>query len=70
MADGSPDEFWYCVKHHRVESGEDLCKIKHRLGPYKTHGEAERALETAQARNEAWEESDREWDAGSEAGDD
>lgn len=32
-----------------------------RMGPYRTYEEAERALETAAQRNEAWEQADREW---------
>ena len=48
-------EFWFCVKHHRVETGDGLCPARDRLGPYPSRGEAERALETAEERNEAWD---------------
>lgn len=53
-------EFWYCVKHHRVESGDEMCPAKDRLGPYPSEAEAGRALEIAEERNEAWE-SDPVW---------
>jgi hypothetical protein len=37
-------DFWFCVKHHRVEQGEDMCPPIDRLGPYATREEAENAL--------------------------
>lgn len=52
-------EFWYCVKHHRVE-GPGGCPNKDRLGPYDTEAEASHALEKTQERNEAWD-SDPDW---------
>ncbi|WP_309648931.1 hypothetical protein [Nocardioides sp.] len=58
----SDSEFWYCIKHSRVE-GHDGCPNKERLGPYATEAEASRALETAAERTEAWDkESDSGWD--------
>ncbi|KQY58912.1 hypothetical protein ASD11_04600 [Aeromicrobium sp. Root495] len=56
MSDG---QFFFCLKHHTVE-GEDGCKAADRLGPYATHGEAERALEKVQERNESWD-NDPDW---------
>ena len=47
MTDSDSGKFWYCVKHSRVESGEDICPPIDRLGPYATHEEAERALAKA-----------------------
>lgn len=68
---GRPDEYWYCLKHHRVETIENLCPAKHRLGPYPTAAEAERALEKVAERNEAWEAQERDAaDAGPDAGPD
>jgi hypothetical protein len=32
------------------------------MGPYDTEEEARHALETARARNEKWDEEDREWE--------
>ncbi|KHL11999.1 UNVERIFIED_CONTAM: hypothetical protein LK11_38335 [Mumia flava] len=51
------ETYYYCVKHHQVE-GADGCKAIDRLGPYDTREEAERALEIAQERNEAWDSED------------
>ncbi|MCW2849928.1 MAG: hypothetical protein JWR90_3902 [Marmoricola sp.] len=55
----SESEFWYCLKHHRVE-GKDGCKNADRLGPYPTEAEAARALEKTQERNEEWD-NDPKW---------
>lgn len=62
MVDNNPDPGWYfCTKHNRVEHGE-VCKAADRLGPYPDKETAERALEIAKARTEAWDKSEREWD--------
>ena len=60
MTDSDSGKFWYCVKHSRVESGEDICPPIDRLGPYATAEEAERALTKAAERNEEWD-NDPEW---------
>lgn len=54
------DEYWFCVKHHRVETADDLCPSIDRLGPYASAGEAARALEIAEERNQAWDDEDAE----------
>jgi hypothetical protein len=53
--------FYWCVRHERVESGDDLCPAKHRLGPFPTASEAARALQRVRERNEAWDAEDRRW---------
>ena len=53
-------DYWFCVKHHRVEQGEDMCPPIDRLGPYPTREEAEQALGKAAERNEEWD-SDPKW---------
>lgn len=52
--------YWFCVKHHAVESGPDMCPPIDRLGPYDTEAEAQRALEKAAERNDAWD-NDPNW---------
>jgi hypothetical protein len=52
-------EYWYCLKHHRVEGTEGEPN-KDRLGPYATEEEAAHALEKVQARNESWD-NDPDW---------
>ncbi|GAB2747253.1 hypothetical protein [Nocardioides pakistanensis] len=51
-------EYWYCLKHHRVE-GREGCKNADRLGPYPTEAEAARALEHVEERNEEWDNDPR-----------
>lgn len=53
-------DFWYCVKHHRVETSENLCPSIDRLGPYESQAEAEQALQKAEERNEDWD-NDPNW---------
>ena len=56
-------EFWFNTKTGQVEEGRvsDWSGV---LGPYPTREAAARALETAQARSEAWDEADRAWAQG------
>ncbi len=51
-------EYWYCVKHHRVES-DTICPAIDRLGPYASEEAAARALETTAERNEEWDKDPR-----------
>lgn len=55
---GESGEFWWCMTHQRVESGEDLCPLRDRLGPYPTSGDAERATQRVAERNAAWDAED------------
>ncbi|CAI9404321.1 SPOR domain-containing protein [Nocardioides sp. T2.26MG-1] len=48
-------QFWYCVRHKRVEDETNLCPPIDRLGPYASREEAEHALEAAERRNEEWD---------------
>jgi hypothetical protein len=59
MADNG--DWWFCLKHMRVEHGPG-CPGKDRMGPYQTEAAAAAALDTARARNEAWEKQDRDDD--------
>jgi hypothetical protein len=55
-------QFYWCLKHNKVESGDQLCRSAERLGPFSDRAAAERALETVRARNESWEAEDKRWD--------
>ncbi len=50
--------YWYCLSHRAVEN-EPLCRGSERMGPYATRAEAERPVETAAERTEAWDEDPR-----------
>ena len=52
--------YWFCVKHHTVESGPDMCPPIDRLGPFAPQEEAAQALEKAQERNDEWD-NDPNW---------
>ncbi len=54
------DEYWYCLKDHRVEKLEDT-DSSDRIGPFKTYEEAAHALNTIQERNEKYDREDAEW---------
>lgn len=54
-------EFYWCLRHGRVESGDKVCPARDRIGPFATAGEAEHALEKVQERNEVWEAEDARW---------
>lgn len=56
------DQYWYCLKHDRVES-EQVCQGADRMGPYASRRDAERALESAAQRTEAWD-NDPRWNDG------
>ena len=58
---GRPDAYYWCLKHHRVESGKSRCSSDKLLGPYPTPSEAELALERVRERNERWDAEDARW---------
>jgi len=58
MSDSHAQEWYFCLKHHRVEPYQG-CKAADRLGPYASEAEAERALQTVAERNDRWDEEDR-----------
>ncbi|MDF3288449.1 hypothetical protein [Streptomyces silvisoli] len=65
-ATGKPGEWYYCLKDHKVEEGPE-CPALERLGPYPTAAEAARAIDTAEERNEEWEQDPRWNDQGGSA---
>ncbi|MGJ9402363.1 SPOR domain-containing protein [Arthrobacter sp. KK5.5] len=50
-------DFWFNVNTKQVETGaqSDWTQL---LGPYATRAEAEKALETVERRNQAWDAED------------
>lgn len=55
-------EYFWCTKHQKVESGDNLCPARYLIGPFPTVSEAEHALERIQQRNEAWEAENARWE--------
>jgi glycerol-3-phosphate dehydrogenase len=64
MADDSAKAFYWCLKHSRVESGDDVCAGRERLGPFATETEAQQALQRVKERNDEWEAEDERWEKG------
>jgi hypothetical protein len=58
---GSDVRYWWCLRHNRVETDANACQAVHRLGPYRSAAEAERALERVAERNAAWDAEDARW---------
>ncbi|PID96252.1 MAG: methionine aminopeptidase [Actinomycetales bacterium] len=54
--------WWFNIRSGCVQSDHERGQDVDVLGPYETREEAERALETARAKTEAWDAEDREWD--------
>ncbi len=63
MSDKSPVQYWYNTATGEVEESAARSSWSHRMGPYPTREAAENALETAQQRNESWDEEDADWRA-------
>ena len=63
--------YWYNVDTGKVETDENRSRSELVLGPYATEEEARRAVETARARTDKWDEEDRAWrDKGASGWDD
>jgi hypothetical protein len=58
---GSGDRYYWCLRHDRVETGANACAAVHRLGPYASAAEAERALDRVAERNAEWDAEDARW---------
>jgi hypothetical protein len=58
---GSGGQFYWCLRHNRVESGDDVCVSTDRLGPYGSAAEARRALDLVAERNAQWDAEDARW---------
>lgn len=52
--------YYYNLETGQVEHGQQSMWTD-RIGPYATREAAQRALETASSRSEAWDEEDRRW---------
>ena len=57
---GQGTEYYFNVRTRMVEIGR-LSSWEDVLGPYDTIEEAQRALANVEARNDAWDEDDADW---------
>ncbi len=58
---GSGGRYFWCLRHHRVETEADKCVAVDRLGPFGSAEEARNALDKVAERNAAWEAEDTRW---------
>ncbi|WP_061965416.1 hypothetical protein [Demequina aurantiaca] len=56
-------EYFFNTRTKMVEKGQ-LSSWDDLMGPYATHEEAEKALETAKKRTESWDDADDKWGNG------
>jgi hypothetical protein len=56
-----PTQYWYNTETDEVEERAQRSSWTNLLGPYPTREAAERALDTASRRNEAWEDEESDW---------
>lgn len=60
MADESAEQFFWCLRHKRVETS-DRCGSELLMGPYGSAEEAQGYADTAKTRNDAWDADDERW---------
>ncbi len=58
---GVAARYYWCLRHNRVESEDNACAERYRLGPYSSAAEAEQALSRVAERNAAWDAEDARW---------
>lgn len=66
MSAPSPEEWYFDLERGIAVPASERGHADHMLGPYRTRGEAENWKATVEARNEAWDEADKEWDEGAD----
>jgi hypothetical protein len=58
---GSATRYYWCLRHNRVETDDNVCAERYRLGPYGSEAEARRALDKVAERNAEWDAEDSRW---------
>lgn len=56
-------EFWFNIRTRQVEEGHQS-DSRDLMGPYDSRAAAERALETARANTDQWDDEDKQWREG------
>ena len=63
MSTEESQQFWFNTRTKAVEQGRQS-HYSDLMGPYASRAEAEQALGTAAARNDAWDDQDDRWKQG------
>lgn len=58
-----PTEWYWDLEKQIAVPADERGPGDHMLGPYPTKGEAENWKATVEARNEAWDDADDEWES-------
>ena len=61
MSDSGGGPYYWCLRHNRVETDQDVCPASMTMGPYESPTEAEQALTRVAERNEQWDAEDARW---------
>jgi hypothetical protein len=62
------EEWYWNLKEGRAVPASERGPADELLGPYGSKDEAERWREQLEARNDAWEQADREWEGDGDDG--
>lgn len=61
MSSSGGGPYYWCLRHNRVETDNEVCPASRTMGPYETPAEAEQALTRVAERNEQWDAEDARW---------
>jgi hypothetical protein len=61
MSNSGGGPYYWCLRHNRVETDENVCPASRTMGPYDTPSEAEQALKRVAERNEQLDAEDARW---------
>jgi hypothetical protein len=61
MSNSGGGPYYWCLRHSRVETDNDVCPATRTMGPYETADQAEQALNRVAERNEQWDAEDARW---------
>ena len=61
MSNSGGGPYYWCLRHNRVETDDDVCRATKTMGPYDTADQAEQALTRVAERNEQWDAEDARW---------
>ena len=61
MSNSGGGRYYWCLRHNRVETDQDVCPASMTMGPYESPTEAEQALTRVAERNEQWDAEDARW---------
>ena len=62
MSAAQSGQWYWCLDHKRVEPADTACPPGRLMGPYKTQDEAAHWRQKVEARIQAWDQEDRQWE--------